>query len=118
MSALAIICQETEDPRRAFQQLPRKHTIWTFSGQWTTDGQGNVTYWQPEHDPSPDPEERRFNLWAGSLVRFDLEEYRRYWGDVPEGIDISDIGSWNGKGKYFPADEQYRQDIKSGSIAR
>ena len=107
---------EAEDPKKMFRELPRRHDIAAFSGDWVTDRQGNVQAFTPDYSigGKDDAEIAHYE----SIVKFDLDEYRAYWGDVPDGIDISDIGYWTEDGTYHKADEQYRQDIKTGGIAR
>jgi hypothetical protein len=116
--------QEAEDPKKLFRELPRRHDIAAFSGDWVTDREGNVLAFTPDYSASDDdPNEPDTQLELDiaryeRIKKFDFDEYRAYWGDVPGTIDISDIGYWNEDGTYCKANAQYRQDIKTGGIAR
>ena len=49
-----------------------------------------------------------------TIERFDVKEYRRYYGRTPEEgeyVDILDIGFWTKEGKYEPAEEEHREDF-------
>ncbi len=116
---VAELCPEAEaeDPKRMFRDRPRRHDIAAFSGSWVTDRDGNVVSFTPERSVNDDVEARAIEHYE-RITKFDFKEYMDYWGDLPRGLDISDVSYWLDDGTYHKADEQYRQDIKTGGIAR
>ncbi len=53
------------------------------------------------------------------IIRFDMDEYRRYWGDQDGGVDtdILCIGYWysdrDGGEHYEPAVDEFRQQVRN-----
>jgi hypothetical protein len=45
------------------------------------------------------------------IVRFDLGEYRRFWGTEPEHLDILDVGWWGAGGTYEPPVWEFRKQV-------
>lgn len=45
--------------------------------------------------------------------RFDVQEYLRHYGfkQLPDFIDVLDIGYWDTDGKYTPPERDYRNEI-------
>ena len=49
------------------------------------------------------------------ITKFDLKEYESYWGTKikeGEGIDILNLGQWEGE-KYVPAVDHWREEVKA-----
>ena len=111
------ITTEAENPKKLFRELPRRHDIAAFSGDWVTDREGNVVAFTPDYNTHDDQEAKDIAHYE-SIKKFDFDEYRAYWGDLPNGMDISDVAYWTDDGTYHKANEYYRQDIKTGGIAR
>lgn len=107
---------EAEDPKRALRAASDrvKYHVVAQEATWGIDEEGNVLYYQPDPDAFPSDYQGIYP----DVVKFDVAEHLKYWGDIPSGIDISDIGFWLKDGTYDGPDMQYRQDIKGGGIAR
>lgn len=43
------------------------------------------------------------------IARFDLKEYQKRYGKLPDKIDICDLGFWTHEQRYTPADEKFRK---------
>jgi len=114
----ARIMAEAEDPKSALRAASArvKYRVVAMDCSWGLAEDGKVLWFRK--DPHPlQPDDDYLGIYP-HVVKFDLAEYLKYWGDIPSVIDISDVGFWDKYGNYDPADEHYRQDIKSGSIAR
>lgn len=49
----------------------------------------------------------------GDLVRFDIQEYCKFWNEGPaDNYDILDLGSWDKDGHYDPACPGWRSDCQ------
>ncbi len=52
------------------------------------------------------------NTGYGNIVRFDLEEWKRFYPDEELcGGDIMDWGFWKQDGTYYAAEDSWRQDF-------
>lgn len=49
-----------------------------------------------------------------AYVKFDIAEFKKYYGYVNRHIDILDVGCWTKNGMYVPADQDFRFSVKSG----
>lgn len=57
------------------------------------------------------------------ITNFDLLEYRKYWGEMPDQrVDILDLGYWysgrDGIKKYCEPDNDWRQEIAKDLLKR
>lgn len=41
------------------------------------------------------------------ITRFDVEEFKSVYGDIPQSVDILDIGCWEGT-EYCPPSQNFR----------
>lgn len=122
MRARDIIAEEL-DPKRILRSTRplQKHTVYHDWARWEVSPKGMVISYTPavHLDAEADLDDRQMMREFSQIVAFDLDEIEKYWGSsAPEGIDISDIGYWTRDGQYHPAEETYRQDIKTGGIRR
>ena len=46
----------------------------------------------------------------GKIERFDLEEYRRVFGEIVSDFDVLNLAGWFAGGERFEADEDYRRE--------
>lgn len=53
--------------------------------------------------------------YESEIVKFDTKEFKKYYGYLNKNIDILDIGFWINSGLYSPADEFFRNEVKTGS---
>ncbi len=117
------IIDEMVDPKRVLRSIhpPRGHTVYHDWAKWEVSPKGMVISYKPavQLDAEASLDDRQMMREFRQIVAFDLDEIEKYWGEpAPDGIDISDIGYWTKDGQYHPAEETYRQDIKTGGIRR
>ena len=87
-------------------------TIGSSHGELTVDADGYVTECRADNDAASG------GGHLASITRFDLIEWRRYWGDNPKTshIDILDVGYWytdpvTDSNLYAPPDETWRSEV-------
>jgi hypothetical protein len=105
-------------PKSSFQIRDESlRTVRSSHGELTMDARGNVTHRRLDnHEPDG-------GLHLAAIVRFDLGEWLRNWGEpLPSSFDILDLGYWytdpvKGECAYEPADANWRAEI-AGVILR
>lgn len=88
-------------------------TVRSSHGELSICARGNVTHRRLEnHEPDG-------GLHLASILRFDLGEWVRHWGEpLPASFDILDLGYWYGdpvtaECTYAPPDAHWRAEIAS-----
>lgn len=112
--SMAEACRtfEAEDPKSFLRhRVPELFTVQCFMGKWRADAQtGRIVQWLPYDSAEDDPD---FARWAADRSAFDVGEWQEHYGrsvDISSNISICDIGSWDTKGKYAPADSIWRKE--------
>lgn len=99
-------------PKSSFQIRDESlRTVRSSHGELIVDARGNVTHRRLDnHEPDG-------GVHLAAIIRFDLGEWLRYWGEpLPASFDILDLGYWyadpvTGGSAYAPADAHWRAEI-------
>jgi hypothetical protein len=76
--------------------------VFSSNGELVIDAEGKVIV----------AESKYYNDNLKNIVRFDLEEYRKYYqGEpAPSSYDILDLGYWTDTGQYEPPEMDWRKN--------
>lgn len=106
---------EGEDPKRFIRQkAPRfgpddMFEVNSSHGQFLIYPDGRVAEWNAYEPDDYDAQS------MARIAKFDLDEWKKYWGwegELPKGFDILDLGYWLKDEMYEPADDNWREEIK------
>jgi hypothetical protein len=91
--------------------MAKQYVVGSSHGQVTIDPKGHIIECQADNDDVDG------GLHLKSITRFDLSEWRRYWGKpMPATLDILDLGYWYTDPEtshtiFAPPDSKWRTEI-------
>ena len=93
----------TNDDDPPNTEKPVQHTIHSSYGHVVIDDKGNVLSHELDDE------------WEQPIpVQFDVDEFRKTYGQLASDIDILDIGYSNPDGQYEPPSSEWRRDHRNG----